>query len=148
MSLIETDTGRNYTYNGTSWDVIIVSAVIYSQTGKTVAVTNAINFTPPSVVGAYRISGVLNMISWTTPASITVVVTYKDDSGTARTETLQLIRGSTGAAAAAITAIDRWYFGLPLLSINNNATAITVSTAGTFTGSPSYNLTILLERVL
>lgn len=119
----------------------------YSTTGNTAAVTNAINYAPPATAGRYRISGVVNMTAWTTPSvGITVVVTYKDDSGTARTETLGVVRGSTGAAVAAVTAIDRWYFELPLLAIDNSATAITVSTAGTFTGSPVYNLSAVLEQ--
>lgn len=119
----------------------------YSQTGKTAAVTNAINFTPPAKAGRYRLGGVVNVTAWTTPASFTVAVTYTDDSGNARTETLQVVRGSTGAAAAAITAIDRWYFELPDFAINNGQVAITVSTTGTFTGSPTYNLAACLEQL-
>jgi len=118
----------------------------YSTTGNVGAVTNAINYTPPALAGRYRLSGNVNMTAWTTPASFTVVATYKDDSGNARTETLQLVRGTTGAAATAITAIDRWYFTLPLFAINNAATAITLSTTGTFTGSPVYNLSAVLEQ--
>jgi|GEM_PF-4507494 len=118
----------------------------YSTTGNVGAVTNAINYTPPAVAGRYRFSGNVNVTAWTTPASFTVVATYKDDSGNARTETLQLVRGTTGAAATAITAIDRWYFTLPLFAINNAATAITLSTTGTFTGSPVYNLSAVLEQ--
>jgi hypothetical protein len=119
----------------------------YSTTANTAAVTNAINYTPPATAGRYRMCGLVNVTAWTTPATFTVVVTYTDDSGTARTETLQLIRGSTGAAATAITAIDRWYFILPLFAINNGAVAITLSTSGTFTGSPSYNLSGTLEQL-
>lgn len=119
----------------------------YSTTANTGAVTNAINYTPPATAGRYRISGIVNMTAWTTPASFTVAVTYKDDSGNARTETMTVSRGSTGATAAAITAVDRWYFELPLFAIDNSATAITVSTTGTFTGSPSYNLSVILEQV-
>lgn len=124
---------------------VIVSAPT-PATAQSGAVTNFINYTPPAAAGRYRLSGVLTMISWTTPATFTIVVTYKDENGSAKTETLQVVR-STGAVAAAVTAVDRWYFELPLFSINNAATAITLSTAGTFTGTPSYDFAAVLERM-
>jgi hypothetical protein len=143
------NTGIVFNYKGIATAGLGVPAIYgsYSTTGNTGAITNAINYTPPASAGRYRICGVVNVTAWTTPASFTVVVTYKDDSGTTQTETLQLIRGTTGAAATAITAIDRWYFTLPVFAINNAATAITVSTTGTFTGSPTYNLSVILEQL-
>jgi hypothetical protein len=118
-----------------------------SETGLSAARTNAINYTPIASAGLYRLSVVVDVTAWTTPATFTIAVTYKDASGNSRTETLQVVRGSTGAAAAAITAVDRWYAELPLIQIDNSATAITVSTTGTFTGSPVYNLAAVLERL-
>lgn len=146
---LATDTKKIYiSYDGSTWSAVLdIVVAAYSTTGNTGAVTNAINYTPPASARRYKISGLVNVISWTTPATFTVVVTYKDDSGNARTETLQVIRGSTGAAAAAITAVDRWYFELPLLAIDASAVAITVSTTGTFTGTPTYNLSAVLELV-
>lgn len=119
----------------------------YSTTGNTGAVTNAINYTPPATAGRYRLTGVVDVTAWTTPASFTVVAVYKDDSGTTRTETLAVTRGSTGVVAAAVTTVDRYYFSLPLFAINNAATAITLSTTGTFTGTPVYNLSAVLEQL-
>jgi hypothetical protein len=112
----------------------------YSSTGNTGAVSNAINFTPGPFSATYRIFASVDVTAWTTPASFTIVITYKDASGNARAETLALVRGSTGATATAITAVDRWYAIAPLIQIDNSGTAITLSTTGTFTGSPVYNL--------
>ena len=120
----------------------------YSQIGKTAAITNAISFTPPATAGRYSFMGVANVTAWTTPASFTVVVVYRDDSGTTQTETLAIQRGTTGAIAAAITAVDRWYFELPLFAINNGQVAITLSTTGTFTGSPVYNFAAVLMQLV
>src|SRR5262249_31796430 len=103
-------------------------------TGNTAAVTNAINYTPAAASSTYSLSGVVNMTAWTTPATFTVAITYKDASGNARTDTALVIRGSTGASAAAVTAVDRWYFIFPAIDIDSSATAITLSTTGTFTG--------------
>ena len=117
-------------------------------TGQTAAKTNLINYTPPAVIGVYRLLAMVNVTAWTTPASFTIAVTYKDDQGNADTETLAVARGSTGAVAAAITAVDRWYAIPLLISTDNSQTAITLSTTGTFTGSPSYSFAGALERVL
>lgn len=140
---------KTLTLNDTNQTLIgmVANCQLTTLTG---AQANAINYTPPAApsIQLYRITGALIMASWTTPASFTVQVTYKDDRGTARTETLQVIRGSTGAAAAAVTAVDRWYFHLPIIAIDGSGTAITVSTTGTFTGSPSYDLAISLERIV
>lgn len=118
----------------------------YETTGNSGAVTNAINYTPAAASSTYEMIGVVNVTAWTTPASFTVTITYKDASGNSRTDTALVIRGSTGATAAAVTAVDRWYFNFPAIDIDNSATAITLSTTGTFTGSPVYNLQGTLRR--
>lgn len=118
-----------------------------AATGLTAADTNRINFTPPATATTYEMVGVVNMISWGTPASFTVVIGYKDASGNARVDTAFLIRGSNGATAAAVTAVDRWYFSFPAIDIDNSATAITLSTTGTFTGTPVYNIAAALRRI-
>ena len=118
-----------------------------AATGLTGADTNRINFTPPAIAGTYELKGVVNVTAWTTPASFTIVATYRDASGNTRTDTALVVRGSTGASAAAVTAIDRWYFSFPGIDINNAQTAITLSTTGTFTGSPVYNIATTLMRM-
>lgn len=142
--------GKATTYNNQSTAGLGLAYIVSSPTaltGQTGAVTNHINYTPAAAVGTYRITGVVNVTAWTTPATFTVAVTYKDASGNARTDTALVIRGSSGASAAAITAIDRWYFEFAGIDIDNSATAITLSTTGTFTGSPVYNLSATLERI-
>ncbi len=126
--------------------VPLIVATPYETTGNTGAVTNAINYTPAAVSGTYELIGVVNVTAWTTPATFSVVATYKDASGNARTDTAMVVRGSTGANAAAVTAVDRWYFTFPAIDIDATATAITLSTTGTFTGSPVYNLQATLRR--
>jgi len=120
---------------------------VAETTGLTGADTNRINYTPAAASSTYELSGVVNVTAWATPASFTVVTTYKDASGNSRTDTALVVRGSTGASAAAVTAIDRWYFNFPAIDIDNSATAITLSTTGTFTGSPVYNFQGTLRRV-
>ena len=130
-----------------STDAAQPNAATGNATGLTGADTNRINYTPAATAAAYRVTGVVNVTAWTTPASFTVACTYKDASGNARTDTALVIRGSTGASAAAITAVDRWYYVFTNVDIDNSATAITVSTTGTFTGSPVYNHSVILEKV-
>lgn len=129
---------------GTGWPLIVAALSKQAQTG---AVTNGINYTPPLIQATYRLSIFVIVQSWTTPATFTIVVTFKDQSGGARTETLTVMRGSTGATAAAITAADRWYAMPMLIQVANDGTAITASTSGTFSGSPTYDLVAVLERL-
>jgi hypothetical protein len=143
--------GKLSSYNGLATSglgmVTIVSAPTI-LTDKTSAASNFINYTPPSTAGVYRIIAMVNVTAWTTPATFTVVVTYTDNKGNARTETLALVKGSSGAGVAAVTTVDRYYATPFVLAIDNSGTAITLSTTGTFTGSPVYQLAGLLERVI
>lgn len=126
---------------------LIVSAPTVAA-DKATAQTNFINYTPPATAGVYRLTIMVNVTAWTTPASFTIVVTYTDSKGNAQTETVAVWRGSTGAMVAAITTVNR-YYGVPFIfAIDNSATAITVSTAGTFSGSPVYQLAATLERLI
>jgi len=126
---------------------IATSAVI--TTANTGAVTDQVNYTPPAHAGIYRVSAMVNVTAWTTPASFTVVVSYKDDQGGAHTETMAMTEGDGSVSASALIDEVSTFYGTPLLiSIDNSATAITVSTTGTFTGSVSYSFATLLERVL
>lgn len=137
-------------YNGTP-TVDLGHPVLYARYvngGLTGAVTNAINYVPPATSGFYRLTVFVNVDAWTTPASFTVTVTYKDNNGTARSDNITFSRGSSaGTMAGAITAIDRWN-GIPMsFLIDGSATAITVSSSGTFTGSPHYAMGIELEQL-
>lgn len=126
---------------------LIVSAPAVGA-DKSSATTNFINYTPPAIAGVYELQVMVNVTAWTTPATFTIVVTYTDNKGNARTETLAVMRGSTGAMAAAITAVDRWYAMPLLIATDNSQTAITVSTSGTFSGTPVYQIAAKLSRVI
>lgn len=116
--------------------------------GKTNAVTNFINYTPPSKAGVYKVSAMVNVTAWTTPATFHIIVGYTDSNGSAQTEAVRCERGSNGDEAVDITAVDRWYIEPHLLAIDSSGAAITLSTAGTFSGSPVYTIAAVLERVI
>ena len=116
-----------------------------TSTGNTGAVASILTFTP-SAPGVFIIYANVNVTAWTTPASFILSVTYTDDNAGAQTETLTVSRGSTGATAAAITAIDRWY-SIPIIISSAGLAAITVLTSGTFTGSPVYNTAASIMQI-
>jgi hypothetical protein len=144
-------TGNLATFNGLTLAGQGLPAIVSAPAvgaDKTSAQTNFVNYTPPAAAGVYKLTIMVNVTAWTTPASFTIAVTYKDSKGNARTETLGMNLGSTGAQVQAITTVDRYYAQQVLLAIDNSATAITVSTTGTFTGSPVYQIAAVLERVI
>jgi hypothetical protein len=111
--------------------IVSAPAVLADQTG---AVSNFLNFTPPAAAGVYCVFYMVNVTAWTTPASFTAQVTYKDNKGNARTETLTFTRGSTGAGAQAITAVDRWYGTSLLIAIDNSHHAFNARNLHRLTG--------------
>ncbi len=120
----------------------------YSQTGKTAAVTNAINYTPPATAGRYRLSWVVTATTSTTD-SFTVVIAFKDATGTAISQNSGgFDPNGTALVAGAITNTlgNGVYYGSMYFDIDNSATAITLSTAGTFT-TVTYNLSATLEQL-
>lgn len=118
----------------------------YSQQGKTAAVTNAINYLPPALGGTYEISATVQVTAWTTPASFTVLVTFTDASGDAESVTMAMFEDD-GTNSAAIDEVADFFCMPMLFSIDNSGTAITLSTTGTFTGSPVYNLIAVLKQL-
>lgn len=119
----------------------------FTKTGITAAQTSAINFVPPATIGVYRFSGYLAVTSWTTPASFSVQVVFKSQRGS-ETVTTVLWDFDGTAIVSLVTAVRR-YAVLPItFETDASATAITVSTTGTFTGSPVYNLQLVLERLV
>jgi parallel beta-helix repeat protein len=141
-------TSGNESAHNLGLDIIgFATVATYSNTLLTAAVPNAINYTPPLAAGMYQVIGIVNVTGWTTPASFTLVLAYKDASGNARNPNLNCVR-SGGGESTAINAVDQWYSQPYFFQIDNSATPITVSTAGTFTGSPVYNLGVILQRYL
>lgn len=98
------------------------------------------------VAGSYRVNATVNVTAWTTPASFNVQVTYTDDNGSAQTSNIAM-KPTTGTLPTGgnITATGVWEGQSN--PINCNSAAITVKTAGTFTGSPTYNVYGSIERL-
>ena len=115
--------------------------------GNTAAVTNAINYTPPAVSNKiYRLSVYIDVTAWTTPSNGNVTYTYTDASGNAKSAHCWLSRDDD--TNSYLWNAAKVFEGLPVLfTIDNSGTAITLSTAGTITGSPVYNLAAILERM-
>ena len=112
-----------------------------TATGLVAANTNFINFIPPAAAGVYEIKWAVDTTTATTD-TFTVVVTYKNATGTARSQNSGgFDKAGTSLVAGAITSVIGAgnYTGSMMFSIDNSATAITLSTAGTFT-TVTYNL--------
>lgn len=119
---------------------------LFSATGKTAAVTNAINFIPPAVAGIYRLTAYVDVTAWTTPASFTLAATFNNPEGTGKTVTMAT-NEDDGTVSALIDEVSG-FAGVPFIfGIDATATAITLSTTGTFTGSPVYDFFAILERL-
>jgi len=117
-------------------------------TGQVAAVTNFINYTPPAAVGDYMIVWSVDTTTATTD-SFKVLVTYTNSIGTARSQNSGGfdINGTSLVAGAITNVIGAGnYYGTMIFSIDNSATAITLSTAGTFT-TVAYTLTAKLYRI-
>jgi hypothetical protein len=120
----------------------------YSTTGNTGAVSNAINFTPQGVASRYRLSWSID-VTTATSHNFHLVGTWKDASGIARSQTLggSDPAGNALVAGAITNAIGAGvYYGSVVFSIDNSATAITISTAGTFT-TTVYNFDAILQQL-
>lgn len=121
---------------------------VASSTANAAAVTNAINYTPPAAAGRYRLSWVVDVTTATTH-SFTVVGTWKNATGAAISQNLGgFDKNGTSLVAGAITNVigTGVYSGSVLFQIDNSATAITISTAGTFT-TVAYNFAASLEQL-
>ena len=119
-----------------------------STTGNVAAVTNAINFTPPKSTGLYRVNSYTDVTAWTTPASFTVAIVHKDASGNTITVTPSQTEGDGSASGSALIDEVETFIAIPyVFQIDATGTAITVSTTGTFTGSPVYNFAAVLEQL-
>jgi hypothetical protein len=137
-------------YNNINTQGLGVPAVYasFSSTANTGVVTNAINYSPPATAGSYRLCWQVDTTISTTN-NFHVVGTWKDASGNARSQTL----GGTDPAGNALVAgaITNTigtgvYSGCTEFQIDNSATAITLSTSGTFT-TVTYNIDATLEQL-
>ncbi len=117
-----------------------------SLTAQAAAVTNTINYTPAAAAGIYEVVWTVDTTTATTD-SFTVVITWKNATGTARSQNSGGFDiNGTGLVAGAITNTigAGAYYGSMVIQIDNSATAITLSTAGTFT-TVTYNLAASLR---
>jgi hypothetical protein len=136
--------------NGASTTGMGVPAVYGgSATINLSAAFQIVNFTPPvgSANGTYRTHAFVDVTAWTTPASFSVQLVYKNGTGNSRTETLPFWRATTGTWVTTITAIDRYYSAAWLFNTDTSQTPITIATVGTFTGSLLYNFGAILEQL-
>lgn len=114
-------------------------------TAQTAAVASIATLTSPND-GAKHVYEVSGFVRITTLGSgnINLQVTYTDSNGAAQTCTIPLCAEAGAFAASATTADD--YKGHVTICVNPN-TAVTVKTAGTFTGC-TYNTGAQIKQVL
>ena len=121
----------------------------YTSASLTAAVTNAVNYTPPATAGTYRLSIIVD-VSTATTHSFTANLAYKNAAGTAITESCDFIlqtlaTGTVTKDVAAANGVKR-YVANEVFAIDNSATAITLSTVGTFT-TVTYRMAAILEQL-
>lgn len=121
----------------------------FTHAGKTSADSNAINYTPPATAGTYRLNAWFRATTATT-FTITVGVTFTDEHGTAQSFNLSFLPAAGTAIVNSLTnsaASTTFQQAIPLtFSIDSSATAITLSTAGTFT-TVTYDWGATLEQL-
>lgn len=135
------NTGKISNYAGvatTGWG----TPAIYGTgrlTGQTAAATSVATYTVGAADGSFLISANVNVTASVTH-SFGVVITYTDETNTSRSLTLPMVQ-LAGTSVAAITNITGMgpYEGTTVQIRAKAATAITVTTAGTFT-SVTYNV--------
>ena len=130
---------------GRLYPAIMVSS---SATGLTAADTNRINYTPTAFAGIFRLSWDVDVRTSTTH-NFTLVGGWKDASAAAISQTLGgFDKAGTGLVAGAITNVigAGVYYGVCVFDIDSSATAITLSTSGTFT-TVTYNIAAVLEQL-
>lgn len=107
--------------------------------------SNLINYTPPATAGRYRINGTISNTSGTNTGNTTITVTYKSAASVAITYLPNFEQSGsatflTGATGASLDFSFELYF-----SIDNSATAITLST--TVTGTVASFVSATLEQL-
>lgn len=114
-------------------------------TAQAALVASVATYTP-AADGSFIISANVLVVTAGT-LSMTVTVAYKDEGGTSRTTTLTFSNPLGTLGTTIIGSGLLCYQGLPLRIRAKAGTAIVVATAGTFTGSPSYNVEADITQV-
>lgn len=150
-SAVSVASGKTITsYNGmtTAGQGVPPIVATVNLTGQTSAQTNAINFTPPAATGVYRVGILYRPTATGASTSVGFTLAYKDSTGSVSLTTIPFGDAATTSLAAppfANTSAANKY-ATYTFQIDNSATAITLSTTGTFTGT-TYNLAAWLERL-
>lgn len=140
--------GKTATYNNivtSGWGVpaIYGSGRLTAQTGAVASVTS---YTVGAADGSFDVSGYVNITTSTTH-SISVTVSYTDETSTARTLVLNLY-DLNGVALTTITQVEGVgpYSSTPFRIRCKAGTTITVATTGVFT-SVTYNVEATIGQV-
>lgn len=136
-------------YNGiatSGWGLATVQAAPVPLTGQVAAVASVATYTVGVADGSFEVSANVNVTAATT-AAFGVVVTYTDETNTPRSLTLPVAQ-LAGTFIASITNVTGTgpYEGAVLTIRAKAATAITITTAGTFT-SVTYNVSGTIKQV-
>lgn len=132
---------NNITTTGTGVPIIVATVSTGVVTGTQ---TNAINYTPPAAVGQYIITVSIDNTSSTNTGTNTITVVYKNTNGTSITQTVAL-QSTAGAFGTTSTGASTSFTGSFPFSIDNSATAITLTS--TSSGTVSYQLDAGLMQI-
>lgn len=124
-------------YIGTTTPSVVASG---RETAETAAVATVVTHTVGASDTSFEISANAN-VTTSSAENFLVDVAYTDETNTARTVNIKFMYGASGTISSAIVAANGAvpYLGLPMRIRCKAATAITVSTSGTFTGC-TYNV--------
>jgi hypothetical protein len=129
-----TESGKTTTYNGVAtagWG----TPAIYGSgrfTAQAAAVASVATYTP-TADGSFRISSNINVTA--TASGLTATVTYKDENGTSRTDTIPYVTSAGSVTTTPTTSGE--YLGLSVRIRAQAGTAIVVATTWT---SGTYNV--------
>jgi hypothetical protein len=126
---------------------MLVGSQCARATAQTAANSSIATFTTPAVDGTYEVSGHIT-VTTSSAEAFSLTVDYTDESNTARTATIPLLRISTGAfTVTTISASGAVTYPSATIPIRCKAsTAITLKTAGTFTGC-TYNVEGCIKQI-
>lgn len=142
-------TGKLTSYNGIStagWGVPAIQGAAVPLTAQVAAVASVTAYTVGAADGSFDVSANVNVTASATHA-FGVVITYTDETNTPRSLTLPMAQ-LAGTFVASITNVTGAgpYEGATVTVRAKAGTAITVTTAGTFT-SVTYNVSGTIKQV-
>lgn len=142
-------TGKLTSYNGVTtagWGLAAVQSAATPLTAQVAAVASVTAYTVGAADGSFDVSANVNVTASATHA-FGVVITYTDETNTPRSLTLPMAQ-LAGTFVASITNVTGAgpYEGATVTVRAKAATAITVTTAGTFT-SVTYNVSGTIKQV-